>query len=111
MSNSLRAGVVGCGAFGRNHARVYRQLASEASSGIEFAGVADADFARAQAVGKEFGTHAFRSAEELIAHGIDAASVAVPTVAHLEVARTLMQAASTSSSKSRWRQPLPKPMN
>ncbi|HUK43633.1 MAG TPA: Gfo/Idh/MocA family oxidoreductase [Candidatus Bathyarchaeia archaeon] len=92
MSNSLRVGVVGCGAFGRNHARVYRQLASDPSSGIEFAGVADADFARAQAVAKEFGTRAFRSAEELIAHGIDAASVAVPTVAHLDVARILMQA-------------------
>jgi predicted dehydrogenase len=92
MSNPLRVGVVGCGAFGRNHARVYRQLASGPSSGIEFAGVADADFARAQAVAKEFGTRAFRSAEELIGHGIDAASVAVPTVAHLGIARTLIQA-------------------
>jgi len=91
MPDSLRVGVVGCGAFGRSHARVYRQLADDASLAIEFAGVADSDVARAQAVAKEFGTHAFRSAEEFIASGIDAASVAVPTVAHLAVARTLME--------------------
>ena len=92
MSNLLRVGVVGCGAFGRNHARVYRQLAEERSLGVEFAGVVDTHLPRAQAVAKEFGTRAFRSAQELISAGIDAASVAVPTVAHLEVARSLMQA-------------------
>ena len=91
MPNPLRVGVVGCGAFGRNHARVYRDLAADSSQHIEFAGVADTDFARAQAVANEFGTRAFRSVDELIGRGIDAASVAVPTVAHLEVARKLMQ--------------------
>jgi len=91
MPNLLRVGVVGCGAFGRNHARVYRDLAREAAENIEFAGVADADFDRAQAVAKEFGTRAFRSVDELIAAGAHAVSVAVPTVAHLEVARQLMQ--------------------
>jgi predicted dehydrogenase len=49
------------------------------------------DFARAQAVAKEFGTRAFRSVDELIAAGINAASVTVPTVAHLEVARKLVE--------------------
>ncbi len=91
MPNSLRLGVIGCGAFGRNHARVYRDLAADALQGIEFAGVADSDFDRAQAVAKEFGTHAFRSADELVASGVDAVSVAVPTVAHLEVARQLLE--------------------
>jgi predicted dehydrogenase len=88
----LRAGVVGAGAFGRNHARVYRELSSDPAQRIEFAGIADTDFARAQAVAAEFNTRAFRSAEELIEAGLDAASVAVPTVLHLPVARELMQA-------------------
>jgi len=94
MPNSgdgLRVGVVGCGAFGRNHARVYRDLAGEPAQGVEFVGVADSDYARAQTTAKEFGTQAFHSAEELIAAGARAVSVAAPTVFHLEVARQLMQ--------------------
>ena len=92
MPELLRVGVVGCGAFGRNHARVYRDLAGDQSQAVEFTGVADTDFGRAQAVAKDFGTHPFRSTDELTAAGIDAASVAVPTVAHLDVARQLMRA-------------------
>jgi predicted dehydrogenase len=88
----LRVGVVGAGAFGRNHARVYRDLAADAGQRVEFVGVAEIDFSCAQAVAKEFSTRAFRSAEELILAGVDAASVAVPTVLHLAVARELMQA-------------------
>ena len=88
----LRVGVVGAGAFGRNHARVYRDLQADPAQAIEFAGVADTDFARAQAVAAEFGTRAFLSAAELIARDVDAVSVAVPTVLHLAVARELMQA-------------------
>ena len=87
----LRVGVVGAGAFGRNHARVYRELSSDPSQRIEFAGVADTDFARAQAAAAEFKTRAFLSAAELIAQGVDAVSVAVPTILHLAVARELMQ--------------------
>jgi predicted dehydrogenase len=87
----LRVGVVGCGAFGRNHARVYRDLAADPSQNVQFAGVADLDFDRAQAIAKEFGTQAFRSPNELIAGGINAASVAVPTVSHLAVARQLIE--------------------
>ncbi len=94
MPNSgdrLRVGVVGCGAFGRNHARVYRDLQAEPSQGVEFVGVADLDYSRAQAIAREFGTRAFHSADELIAAGVQAASVAVPTISHLEIARQLMR--------------------
>ncbi len=87
----LRVGVVGAGAFGRNHARVYRELSSDPSHHIEFAGIADTDFARAQVLAREFKTRAFLSAAELIAQGVDAVSVAVPTVLHLAVGRELMQ--------------------
>lgn len=101
MPKPLRVGIVGCGAFGRNHARIYRDLAadfhpiaptaSDAAQNVEFAGIADLDYDRARAVANEFGTRAFRSVDELIAAGVDAVSVAVPTVAHLGVARQLMQ--------------------
>jgi predicted dehydrogenase len=88
----LKVAVVGAGAFGRNHARVYREL-QKAGEPIELAAVVDADAARAAAVGKEFGAPAFGSVTELLARTqAQAASVAVPTVYHMEVARALLQA-------------------
>ncbi len=80
------------GAFGRNHARVYRQL--QQAGGVRLVGVVDPDTARADAVAREFGCKAFGSVEQLLTtHSeVQAASVAVPTVLHLEVARTLMEA-------------------
>jgi len=88
---ALRVGVVGCGSFGRNHARVYRDLQKDAAQNVEFVGIADCDHDRAQAIAKEFGTRSFSSPEELIAAGVQAVSVAVPTVSHLEVATKLME--------------------
>jgi predicted dehydrogenase len=90
-SDGLRVGVVGAGAFGRNHARVYRDLQADASQNVRFIGVADTDRGRAQAVAKEFGTQAFSSLDDLLAAGVNAVSVAVPTVAHLEVAGRLLK--------------------
>jgi len=79
------------GAFGRNHARVYRDLAQK--GGVEFVGIVDFDYARATAIAAEFGTRAFSSIDELLRDAKpDAASVAVPTVEHLNVARKLMEA-------------------
>jgi predicted dehydrogenase len=92
IDRPLRVGIVGCGAFGRNHARVYRDLQGDPSLKVEFVGVVDADKRSANAIASEFGTHVFGSVRELLAAGVDAVSVAVPTVAHLAVARELMEA-------------------
>jgi len=79
------------GAFGRNHARVYRDLAQKGE--VEFVGIVDFDHARATAIAAEFGTRAFTSIEELLRDAKpDAASVAVPTIEHLNVAHKLMEA-------------------
>lgn len=85
--------VVGVGSFGRNHARVYHQLARELGT-VELVGVVDENPARADAVAKEFGCRAFGSIEQLISTRIQvaAASVAVPTIHHLAAARQLMEA-------------------
>jgi predicted dehydrogenase len=78
------------GAFGRNHARVYHAL--QQSGEVRLVGVVDPDMARADAVAREFGCKSFGSIEQMLTtHSeVQAASVAVPTVLHLEVARTLM---------------------
>lgn len=78
------------GAFGRNHARVYHDLAKE--DAVEFVGVVDSNSARAAQIAAEFGTQTFASLNELLQRGKpQAASVAVPTQAHLQVVRELMQ--------------------
>jgi len=82
--------VIGAGAFGRNHARVYRQLQQE-GAGVELAALVETDSARAAAVSREFGSPPCLSLDELRGK-VDAASVVVPTVDHLKVARALMEA-------------------
>jgi predicted dehydrogenase len=84
--------VIGVGAFGRNHARVYQQLQQAGS--VRLVGVVDPDMARADAIAREFSCKAFGSIEQMLGthRDVQAASVAVPTVLHLEVARTLMEA-------------------
>jgi len=93
LSNELpiNVAVIGVGAFGRNHARVYRQLQQAGS--VRLVGVVDPDTSRADAVAREFDCKAFGSVEQMLTtHSeVQAASVAVPTVLHLEIARDLME--------------------
>ena len=89
-SEPLRVGVIGVGSFGRNHARVYRDLQSDESQNVKLVGIVDADVELAQSVAHECGTSGFHSIDELIRAGAQAASVAVPTAVHLDVARQLM---------------------
>ena len=88
----INVAVIGVGAFGRNHARVYHQLQQQGEE-IRMVGVVDADVARADAVAKEYGTRAFGSVEQLLTtHSeVQAASVAVPTREHLKTARRLLR--------------------
>ena len=85
--------MVGAGAFGRNHARVYRELEQQGEA-VKLAAVIDSDLARADAIASEYGARALGSVEQLVSTRgeIQAASVAVPTIHHLEVARSLMEA-------------------
>jgi len=85
--------VIGVGAFGHNHARVYHQLAQQGEP-VRLVGIVDADLTRADAIAREFGCRPFGSVEQLTTtHSeVQAASVAVPTVRHLEIGRALMEA-------------------
>lgn len=85
--------MVGVGVFGRNHARVYKELEQQDGS-VRLVAVVDPNLERADAVAREFGCRAFGSVEQMLTtHSeIQAASVAAPTVHHVAVARTLMEA-------------------
>lgn len=80
----LRAGLIGLGMMGRNHARVLRSL-----PGVDLVGVADANPAlAANAPGVPF----VNSLEELIGMGLDYCTVVVPTDLHEQVALALADA-------------------
>jgi len=91
--NAVYVAVVGVGVFGRNHARVYKELEQQGEA-VHLLGVVDLDVTRADAVAREFGCKAFGSVQQMLTtHSeVQAASVAVPTVHHLAVARDLMKA-------------------
>src|SRR5690606_5924986 len=81
---SVKVGVVGVGAIGRNHARIYSELDS-----ANLVGIYDANDELAKSIAEEFGTVAFGSFEEL-AEKVDAASVSTPTLTHREIATSLL---------------------
>lgn len=76
----LRAGVIGVGTMGENHARIYNRLHD-----AELVGVYDVDYERARQVAERFGTTVFRNPDELLDAGTDIVSVAVPASKHREV--------------------------
>jgi predicted dehydrogenase len=89
----ISVAVVGVGVFGRNHARVYKELEQQEEA-VRLLGVVDPDVSRADAVAREFGCKGFGSVQQMLTtHSeVQAASVAAPTAHHLNVARELMTA-------------------
>ena len=84
MSKAFQIGVAGVGAIGRNHARVVAELAAASQGTIEFGAIYDVDQARAAELAAQFNTTAVSNLEEF-AGRVDAATVAVPTIAHREI--------------------------
>ena len=81
---TLRMGIIGLGMMGRHHARVAREV-----EGIDLVAVADAMGDPHGVAGK---LPLYNSVDDLIAHGIDAAIVVVPTQFHEEVGLALAEA-------------------
>ncbi len=89
----MRVAVVGAGAFGRNHLRVYREL-EQAGQAVQLAGVVDRDPTTLAAASEKFGVPGFESIEACLAASgkLDAASICVPTVHHATAAAPLLAA-------------------
>jgi predicted dehydrogenase len=112
----LRVVVVGAGAFGRNHLRVYREL-EESGYPVELAAVIDPNATARDAAEAEYGVRGYATIAECAAESgastkenagvlrsaqndrqretfrrIDAASLCVPTVHHAACARELIAA-------------------
>jgi predicted dehydrogenase len=83
----IRVAVVGAGQFGRNHVRVWKEI-----EGAELAGVVDSNPARAREIAAEFSTEVIPDLDALVAQGVNAACVAVPTKDHARVGCRLLEA-------------------
>ncbi len=83
MAN-LRAGLIGLGMMGRNHARILSSL-----PGVDLVAVADAG---GDPHGVARGRPLLSGIDELIAQGLDYCMVAVPTAYHLQIGLALAEA-------------------
>ncbi len=84
MSKPFQTVVVGVGHMGAHHARVYSELPES-----KLVAIVDVNLKLAQETAQKYGCAAYSHNEEVKDH-IDAASVAVPTVYHREVAEPLL---------------------
>lgn len=86
MRAPLRAGVIGVGSMGRNHARVYASM-----DGVELAAVSDTDPNTAGRVGDMYRCRAYTNYREMLEEEhLDLVSIVVPTKHHFEVARDVI---------------------
>jgi predicted dehydrogenase len=81
----LETGVIGVGAMGQHHARVYNELPD-----AELVGVADADEEQAEKIATKYSTGTF-DVEELVEQ-VDVASIVVPTAHHYDLATECIDA-------------------
>src|SRR5712692_4282290 len=87
MPSKVKAGVLGTGSLGQEHARIYAELAAEGV--VEFVGVYDLVPATAKKTAEKFQARAFASVPELAAV-CDALSIVTPTATHFDLARNLL---------------------
>src|SRR5215204_5996366 len=85
MTNRLRIAVIGVGHLGQHHARLLASM-----DDVELVGIVDTKPGRAEQVAAACGTRAWPAAGDLLGH-IDAVTIAVPTVSHLDVALPFLE--------------------
>jgi predicted dehydrogenase len=88
-----RIAVVGAGAFGRNHLRVWREL-ERTGLPVQLAAIVESDAEKASQLAAEYRVPVHATVDELLAAPSqpNAASLAAPTSSHFELARELLSA-------------------
>jgi len=76
----IRAGVIGVGAMGQHHVRIYHEMEN-----VELVGISDVSEDRVKELSDRYGTNGFTDYNELLAEGLDAVSIVVPTTLHMPV--------------------------
>jgi len=78
----VKAAVIGCGTWGRNHARVYHELPN-----VELAAVSDLNPQTAQQIGERYSVQYHTDPKAIIKNpDIQLVSICTPTITHAEIA-------------------------
>ncbi len=83
----MKVGVIGTGAMGQHHIRVYSELPQ-----VDLVGVADIDEARVKEQAARYRTEAFTDYTRLLQQDLDAVSITVPTLMHRKIALAAIDA-------------------
>jgi predicted dehydrogenase len=89
MSDKLQVAVLGVGSLGKEHARIYAELA--AGGQIRFAGVYDVAPQQAAKIAEKYQVHVFASLSDAL-QAADTFSVVTPTHTHFELAKMILAA-------------------
>lgn len=89
MSGTINVAVFGTGSLGKEHARLYADLA--AAGKVNFSGVYDVNAEVARKFAEKYHVKAFSSVDEAVAN-CAAASIVTPTITHFELAKKLLEA-------------------
>ena len=85
--NKVRVAVLGVGSLGKEHARLYADLASAGQ--IEFTGIYDANADTARKIAAKHNLRVFSSIAEATTSA-DAFNIVTPTITHFEIAKPLL---------------------
>src|SRR5579863_4063531 len=88
MALSIKVAVVGTGSLGKEHVRIYAELAR--AGRVELAGIYDTSAETAHKIAAKHGVKAFASVAEAAAAS-DALSLVTPTTTHFDLAKSLLQ--------------------
>jgi len=88
MALPLKVAVLGTGALGKEHVRIYAELA--AAGRVELAGLYDVSADAARKVAAKYNARVFDSVAAAAAHA-EAVNIVTPTTTHFELALTLLQ--------------------
>jgi len=81
----MRVGVIGGGAMGQHHIRIYNEM-----NDVDLVGICDTDRNRAISLANSYNTTPFFDHRELLKQELDAVSVVVPTTLHYSVAMDII---------------------
>lgn len=87
-SAQIKVSVLGAGSLGKEHVRIYADLA--AAGQVEFVGIYDTVAETAQRFAQKYRVRAFASVAEAAAAS-DAVSIVTPTTTHFDLAKALLQ--------------------
>ncbi len=76
----MRVGVIGVGAMGQHHVRIYNEMAN-----VDLIGISDVSESRVNELSSQYGVPGFIDHTALLKQDLDAVSIAVPTTLHKQI--------------------------